>query len=174
MSKWGGCGGGGAWAGMGGPRLTAGGPFAHGWKIHERRKRRSAPRKPFVRDQYIKGNSGRAFCAARGEMRRAAADTSDEPANKFWCATWAEGKKAAQKHSDRGRNPHCLWRAVPGSSERRNRARWQCCAHVECAVVLTLGLAEGGGFCLTCNGAQHGREPAGGPYRCRCNRSNQN
>ena len=99
-------------------------------------------------------------------MRRTAAGAGGGGArDATWHATWAEGHKAVQKHTDEGGNPHCLWRALPGSSQKRNRARWQCRAHEDCPVVLSLGLALGGGFCLSTNGAEHGREPDGGPYR---------
>ena len=52
--------------------------------------------------------------------------------------TFSDGRKGVKEETDHGQNPQKLWKTVPGSSERRGRAKWTCSAHVGCKVELVL------------------------------------
>ena len=79
--------------------------------------------------------------------------------------TFGDGWLAVKQETDQGQNPFKLWKAQPGSSERRGRAKWTCNAHVRCKVELELKRAPGGGFTLSVNAEKHSKEPPGGSKR---------
>ena len=83
-----------------------------------------------------------------------------------WHATFGDGRLAVKKETDQGQNPLSLWKAKPGSSEKKGRARWVCGAHVKCKVELLLAKGDGGGFTLCSNGEKHTKDPPGGAKRC--------
>ena len=80
-------------------------------------------------------------------------------------ADWEAGKQAVQEEADGDKNPHKLWKAVPGSSKARGKATWRCGAHSNCGVELTLRRDAQGGCCLTKNDAKHTKAPPGGARR---------
>ena len=96
-------------------------------------------------------------------MRRAPAVTADVELQ--WCATYADGKQAVKQLTDGGRNPHHLWKARDGASEKRGRAMWSCIGHEDCPVVLVLSRAAQGGWSICKNAAEHTEEPEGGARR---------
>ena len=79
--------------------------------------------------------------------------------------TFSDGRKGVKEETDLGQNPQKLWKTVPGSSERRGRAKWTCSAHVGCKVELVLKRSREGGFTLSRNDAKHTKEPPGGSKR---------
>ena len=128
-------------------------------RAKERPRKTTAARAPFKGMYIYISNVGR-----RGVMSAGTAAAGVPPPSVSY-ATWGEGKKAVAEHTAAGANPWCVWKSVPGASEKRGRAKWTCGAHVDCKVELVLAKERGGGFSLTCSDATHGPDPPGGARR---------